>query len=80
MGVAVAGEGERGPALAVRMHGGREPDLARAALDLIRFGAVALGEGSQAAPELDDIAVAVVPLLEQRKVVDDLVERRQGIG
>ncbi len=80
MGIAVAGEGEHGPASAVRMHGGREPDLARAALHLVRFGTVALGQRAQAAAELDDIAVAVVPLLEQRKVVDDLVERRHVSG
>src|SRR5215510_7321191 len=80
MGIAVAGEGEQGPALAVRMHGGREPNLAGAALHLVRVGTVALGQRAQTAAELDDIAVAVVPLLEQRKVVDDLVERRQGVG
>src|SRR5215468_7790461 len=79
MGIAVAGEGEYGTALAIRMHGGCEPDLARAAPHLVCAGALALGEGAQGAAKLDDIAVAVVPLLEQRKVVDDLVERRKGV-
>src|SRR6266852_4704779 len=69
MGVAVAGEGEHGTVMAVRTHGGRKPDLARAALHLVRVDAVAGGKRAQAAAELDDITVAVVPLLEQRKVV-----------
>jgi hypothetical protein len=59
MGIAVAGEGEYGTALAIRMHGGCEPDLARAALHLVCADALALGEGAQGAAKLDDIAIAV---------------------
>jgi hypothetical protein len=80
MGIAVAGEGEHGSARTIRMHAGCEPNLAGAALDLVRFGTLPLRERAQAAAEFDDIAVTVVPLLEQRKVVEDLVERCERLG
>ena len=35
---------------------------------------------AQSAAELDDIAIAIVPLLQQREVVDDLVDGRHGVG
>jgi len=53
----------------VGTDGGGKPDLARAALHLVCIGAVALGQCIQSAAELDDVAVAIVPLIEQRKVV-----------
>src|SRR5256885_2197147 len=59
MGIAVANEGEYGSALAIRMHGGCKPDLARAALHLVCVGALALGEWVKRAAKLDDITVAV---------------------
>ena len=36
--------------------------------------AVALGQRRQRPPELDDIAVAVVPLVQQGEIVEDLVD------
>src|SRR6266700_3506337 len=80
VGIAVAREGEHGSARTIRMHAGCEPNLAGAALDLVRFGTLPLRERAQAAAEFDDIAVTVVPLLEQRKVVEDLVERCERLG
>src|SRR6266487_4053375 len=56
VGIAVAGEGEHGSARTIRMHGGCEPNLAGAALDLVRLGTVTLRQRVQAAAEFDDIA------------------------
>jgi len=39
------------------------------------FAAVALGQWAQAATELDDIAVAIVPIIEKREIVDDFLDR-----
>src|SRR5262247_322789 len=81
MGIAVAAEREDRAAPAVRTHGRGEPDLAGAALHLVPLGAVALGQRREAATELDDVTIAVVPFVEQRKIVDNLVEgRRVGRG
>ena len=73
--IAVAGKGEHGPAGAIVAHGCRQPDLAGATLHLVCVGAVAFCQRPQCATEFDEIAIAVVPLFEQGKIVDDLVER-----
>src|ERR1700730_3825210 len=44
-------------------------------LALVRFGPGAQGQGAHREADVDQIAVTVVPLLQQRKVVDGLVER-----
>src|SRR5260370_35443525 len=75
MSIAVAGEIQDGSPRTIRTHRGCKPNLAGATLDLVRVRAVALGQRAQASAKLDDIAVAVVPLLEQRKILDDLVDR-----
>ena len=80
MGVAVAGEAQHRAGRAVGQHRGREPNLAGAALHLVRFAAVPLGERGERPAKLDHIAIAVVPLVEQGEIVDDFVDRRHGLG
>src|SRR5690349_13597834 len=75
MGVAVADEAQS-RAAAIRIDFGREPDLAHAALHLVRCRALALGQGLKPAPELDHVAIAVLPVVEEREVGADLVESR----
>ena len=75
MGVAVAEIGQHRLALVVALELARQPDLAGAALHLVGVVAVGVGKGRQRAAELDQIAVAIVPLIQQREIVDDLVDR-----
>src|SRR5262249_16604972 len=72
--VAIADEGEDWPARAVRLDAGCEPHLTGAALHLVGVGARALGQRRQLAAELDHIAVAVVPVVEDGEIVDDVVD------
>ena len=65
---------------AVRLHRGREPDLAGAALHLVLFMAVALVERRKLAAELDHVAIAVVPFVQHGEVVDDGVDRQGSRG
>src|SRR3954451_10413174 len=74
MSVAVACEREYGAILTIRLRRRREPDLAGAALHFVGFLAVALVELREAAPEFDHIAVAIVPLVQQGEILDDLVD------
>ena len=60
---------------AVRLDRGRKPDLAGAALHLVGVVAGGVGQRRQRAAELDQIAVAVVPLLQKFEILDDLVDR-----
>ena len=48
-----------------------EPDLAGAAAHLVGVRAQRLGQRRQLAPQLDQIAIAVLPVVEQRKVRAD---------
>ena len=80
MGVAVAVESQHRPAGAVRLHmrerarpGWRSP-----APCWRRCGR--LGKGGSVRPSSITIAVAVVPLVQQREILDDLVDRRHAIG
>src|SRR5262249_60274593 len=52
-----------------------EPHLAGAALHLVGVGPGAVRPRPERTAELDDVPVTVVPLLQQRKVLDDFVER-----
>src|SRR5215813_9730205 len=51
-----------------------EPDLAGASLDLVGVGTLRLGQRRERPPEFDHVAVAIVPIVEERKVVRDLVD------
>ena len=59
-----------------------QPDLADAAADLVGVDAGFVGEGRQRRAQIDDIAVAVFPLVEEGKVVADRLNGRhaQDIG
>ena len=77
MGVAVPDKGEHRTVLSVRALAGRKPDLAGAALHLVSLVALVVVERNKPAAQLDHVAVAIVPGLEQRKVIDDLVHRHE---
>ena len=51
-----------------------QPNLARAALDLVGCGMLGVGHRIERAAELDDIAVAVIPIFKQREIVLDFVD------
>ena len=74
MGVAVAFECQYGAGRAVSAHGGIEPDLAGAALNLI--GVVMRGsrQRRQFPPEFNQIAITVVPIVEDREIVGNVVD------
>ena len=77
--VAVAAKVEpRRGALAVDPR--REPDLAGAALDLGRRRPQRVVERRHRAAELDDVAVAVLPVVEEGEVVGDRFEAGRGHG
>src|SRR3989337_3725571 len=73
MGVAVANEGQAGDA-AAPVYARRKPDLADAALHLVGGGVLLLGQGLQPPAELDHVAVAVLPVVEELEVGEDLLE------
>src|SRR6185437_14087041 len=54
------------------------PDLADAAIYLVLEGVLGFRHRLQRAAELDDIAVAVVPLLQELEIVPDFLDRRHG--
>src|SRR5436190_8367305 len=76
MGIAVADEGQHRLAGAIACHAPREPDLAGTTLHLVGKRMLGLGERCQLAAELDHIAIAIVPLVEQGEIILDLVDRR----
>jgi hypothetical protein len=55
-------------------------NLAGAALDLVEVVAVAIGEWRKLAAELDHIAISIIPIVEQREVVDDGIDRGGYLG
>src|ERR1700694_39407 len=56
-----------------------KPDLAGAALHLVGRGMLGFRHRIQRAAELDDIPVAVVPLIQQRKIIPDFVDRHRAL-
>src|SRR3954471_8575703 len=74
MGVAVAEIAQHRLAAAVARKLARQPDLAGATLHLVGGGMLGLRHRIQRAAEFDDIPVAVVPILQQRKIIPDLVD------
>src|SRR5690606_23480857 len=59
---------------------GLEPDLARAAAHLVGLVARRIRQRRERAPELDHVAIAIVPLIENREILKDLVNRHCGAG
>src|ERR1700674_5545155 len=76
MGVAVALEGEarRGP-VGRAIDLGREPDLTGAAANSVRFRSRHFRQRRQGAAELDHVAIAVLPVIQELEVREDVFER-----
>jgi hypothetical protein len=71
-----------GPEMQVRLavdpvHVVGEPDLRHAAFDLGLFGLLRLGHRLELLAEVDDIGVAVLPIVEEGEIVDQLVHRHR---
>src|SRR6202022_2153089 len=54
-----------------------EPNLAGAALHLVYSGMPGFRHGIQRAAEFDDIPIAVVPIVQERKIIPDFVDRHR---
>lgn len=55
-----------------------QPDLTGATLHFVSIGVGANCQRRQSAPKFDDVAIAVVPLIEQREIFNDLVDWSHG--
>src|SRR5437763_85797 len=66
----------RGAGRHVWLDLGPEPHLAGAALHLVRLGVQLLGQPFERAPKLDDITIAIVPVVQQGEILRDLVNGR----
>src|SRR6478672_1578534 len=76
MGVAVALEDEarRGP-VGRAIDLGREPDLTGAAANSVRLRSRRFRQWRQGAAELDHVAIAVLPVVQELEVREDVLER-----
>src|SRR4029077_16825810 len=76
MGVAVALEDEarRGP-VGRALDLGREPDLTGAAANSVRLRSRRFRQWRQGAAELDHVAIAVLPVIQELEVREDVFER-----
>ena len=72
--VAVADEMEDGAAVPLLAAGG-EPHLTGAAANLVRLNSISIWQGRELPPKLDDIAIAVFPIVEKLEIRDCLVHR-----
>src|SRR5665213_1965808 len=54
-----------------------QPDLAGAALHLVGLRMLGFGHRVERAAEFDDVPVAVVPIVQQRKIIPDFVDRHR---
>ena len=73
MGVGIAAKLDDG--IGTLANSGGQPDLADAALDLVFVDPEFIGERRQCLAELDDVAIAVLPLVEEGKIVADFLNR-----
>src|SRR5436190_23903423 len=73
MGITIAGKSQHWAARAVRAHSGVEPDLARAALNFVGMAMRRLRQRRQFAPQLNQIAIAIIPVVQDREIANDLV-------
>src|SRR5579862_379335 len=71
MRIAVALERQHRTARAVRPHRGIEPDLAGATLHFVDIVVRGSRQRREIPPQLDQVAIAIVPILEVREIVDD---------
>src|SRR5580704_8381126 len=75
MGVAVTLEEKPRLAVAADDPTGLEPDLARATAHLVRLALRALRQGLEAAAKVDEIAIAIVPIVEELEIGKNVVDR-----
>src|SRR5712671_6136587 len=76
MGVAVAEEFKHGAAAVLRrIRVAHEPDLAGATLHFVRFASRRVRQRRELAAELDNIAIPVIPAVENFEVAQNLVDR-----
>src|SRR6476620_1436159 len=73
VGVAVADKAQARYAVVWTDSGG-EPHLTHAALHFVGGVPLGLGQGRQSPAELDDVAIAILPVLEKIKIGNDLIE------
>src|SRR5262245_51795275 len=73
MSIAIAGKRQHRAAGAIRAHSSVEPDLARATLNLVGFAVRRLRYRRQLPPQFNEVAIAIVPVVQDRKIADDLV-------
>src|SRR5256885_9453027 len=78
--VAVADERQCRTGGTIGLDSGGKPYLAGAALHLVRLAAQFLRQRLEGAAELDNVAIAVVPLVEQGEILDDVVDRGHGLA
>src|SRR5579871_170661 len=78
MGIAVAEVVQHRLVAAIAIDPLRQPDLTDAALNLVDGGMLGLWHRFEGTAEFDDVPVAVVPILQQRKIVPDLVDAHDG--
>src|SRR5262245_6267395 len=78
MCVAVALEREDWPRRSVWLDMRQEPDLACATSNFIRFNVSAVRQRRQSSAQLDDVSIAIVPFIEQRKIFNNLVDCSHG--
>jgi hypothetical protein len=78
MGVAVTPKNKDWSTRAIRLLGGGEPNLAGAALHLVRVDICRCRKRSKRPAKLDDLAIAIFPFIEQREIVADLVDRHEA--
>src|SRR5262249_21087990 len=78
MCVAVAFQIEDGAPFVLTGNLGLEPHLARAAAHLVLVAIGSRVQRIETAAKLDEVAVAVLPLVQIIKILDDLIERRGG--
>ena len=69
MGVAIGPEGE-----GVAILAGDQPDLAHTTLDLVDVGALGLRHVRQGFSHVDEIAIALLPIVQEVELVDEVVD------
>ncbi len=73
--VATIGKGRLRPLPRWRKH---EPDLRGAALDAVFLGLLLFRQGRQRATDLDEVAIALLPIIDQLEIGDGLVKGHAG--
>ena len=80
MRIAIAAKFQHGSACAVRADVRGEPDLTGAAAYFIGLGMLGFRHWFERAANFDQVAITIVPIVEQREVIRDLVYRHEDIA